>query len=69
MSFGVLLVSDDFNRRILSPDVSQSEFVELHAILKNLYQNYCAPTATDRIKFDDDIVDALREGWFQLHRV
>ncbi|BFZ02791.1 hypothetical protein BsWGS_05830 [Bradybaena similaris] len=55
------LACDDFNRRILSPDVSQSEFVELHAILKNLYQNYCAPTATDRIKFDDDIVDALRE--------
>ncbi|CAG5124232.1 unnamed protein product, partial [Candidula unifasciata] len=55
------LACDDFNRRILNPDVSQSECVELHAILKNLYQSYCAPTATDRIKFDDDIVEALRE--------
>ncbi|XP_059174499.1 sorting nexin-14-like isoform X2 [Physella acuta] len=55
------LACDDFNRRILSPDVSQSEFVELHMTAKDLYKNYCAPNALDRIKFDDDIVETLRQ--------
>ncbi|GFR71743.1 sorting nexin-14 [Elysia marginata] len=55
------LACDDFNRRILSPDVSQSEFGELHATAKDLYRSYCAPFALDRIKFDDDVVDTLRE--------
>ncbi|CAL1530450.1 unnamed protein product [Lymnaea stagnalis] len=55
------LACEDFNRRILSPDVSQSEFVELHMTAKELYKNYCAPNALDRIKFDDDVVETLRE--------
>ncbi|XP_012936262.1 sorting nexin-14 isoform X1 [Aplysia californica] len=55
------LACDDFNRRILSPDVSQSEFVELHMTAKDLYKSYCAPNALDRIKFDDDVVETLRE--------
>lgn len=53
---------EDFNRRVLSPDVSQSEFVELHMTAKDLYKSYCAPNALDRIKFDEDIIEALREG-------
>ena len=53
---------DDFNRRILSPDVSQSEFGELHATAKDLYRSYCAPLALDRIKFDDDVVETLKES-------
>ncbi|KAK3774463.1 hypothetical protein RRG08_000416 [Elysia crispata] len=55
------LACDDFNRRILSPDVSQSEFGVLHATAKDLYRSYCAPLALDRIKFDDDVVETLKE--------
>ncbi|KAH9495459.1 Sorting nexin-14 [Bulinus truncatus] len=55
------LACSDFNRRILNPDASQSEFVDLHMTVKDLFKNYCAPNALDRIKFDDDIVDTLRE--------
>ncbi|XP_046344151.1 sorting nexin-14-like isoform X1 [Haliotis rufescens] len=53
------LACDDFNERILSPSVSQSELVELHNMAKDLYNSYCAPTALDRIKFDEQIVKEL----------
>ncbi|XP_055877847.1 sorting nexin-14-like isoform X3 [Biomphalaria glabrata] len=55
------LACSDFNRRILNPDASQSEFSDLHSTVKDLYNVYCAPNALDRIKFDDDIVETLRE--------
>ncbi|XP_041362664.1 sorting nexin-14-like isoform X2 [Gigantopelta aegis] len=55
------LACDDFNQRILSPNVSQSEFVELHNMAKELYRSYCAETALDRIKFDEPIVAELKD--------
>ena len=53
---------DDFNKKILNPDLSQGDLVELHNMAKDLYRSYCSPTALDRIKFDEDIVEELREG-------
>ncbi|KAL5007355.1 hypothetical protein ScPMuIL_016161 [Solemya velum] len=55
------LACEDFNQRILSPDLSQGELVELHQSAKDLYRNYCAQTALDRIKFDEDIVSELKD--------
>ncbi|XP_062614266.1 sorting nexin-14-like [Saccostrea cucullata] len=52
----------DFNTRILSPDLSQGELVELHNAAKDLYRSYCAKDAVDRIKFDESIVSELAEG-------
>ena len=57
---------DDFNERILSPNVSQSEFVELHNMAKELYRSYCAENALDRIKFDEDVVAELKDSMFDL---
>lgn len=54
------LSCEDFNKQILSPDVSQSEFVSLHNMAKELYRAYVAPDALDRIKFDDTVVAELR---------
>ncbi|KAL8561662.1 hypothetical protein ACOMHN_001394 [Nucella lapillus] len=55
------LSCEDFNKQILSPDVSQSEFVALHNAAKDLYRTYVAPDALDRIKFDEDVVTELRD--------
>lgn len=55
------LQCDDFNKKILNPDLSQGDLVELHNMAKDLYRSYCSPTALDRIKFDEDIVNELRE--------
>nr|XP_022337041.1 sorting nexin-14-like isoform X1 [Crassostrea virginica] len=55
------LACEDFNTRILSPELSQGDLVELHNMAKDLYRNYCAKDAVDRIKFDEDIVSELAE--------
>lgn len=55
------LACEDFNTRILSPELSQGDLVELHNMAKDLYKSYCAKDAVDRIKFDEDIVSELAE--------
>ncbi|CAG2223391.1 SNX14 [Mytilus edulis] len=55
------LQCDDFNKKILNPDLSQGDLVELHNMAKELYRSYCSPSALDRIKFDEDIVNELRD--------
>lgn len=55
------LSCEDFNKQILSPDVSQSEFRTLHNAAKDLYQTYVAPEALDKIKFDEDVVAELKD--------
>ena len=57
-------VSDEFHKRILCPDVSQSELVILHTLAKQLYINYIAPDAHDKIKFEKDVVAEIRDGQF-----
>ncbi|KAK3101648.1 hypothetical protein FSP39_005188 [Pinctada imbricata] len=55
------LACEDFNTRILSPELSQGELVELHNMAKDLYKTYCSHTAQDRIKFDEKIIEELQE--------
>ncbi|KAK6170027.1 hypothetical protein SNE40_018516 [Patella caerulea] len=55
------LSCEDFNKRILSPDVSQSEFIELHSMAKDLYKSYCDPNALDRINFSEKIINELSD--------
>ncbi|XP_061182737.1 sorting nexin-14-like isoform X2 [Saccostrea echinata] len=55
------LACEDFNTRILSPELSQGDLVELHNMAKDLYRSYCAKDAVDRIKFDETIVSELAE--------
>ncbi|XP_055997437.1 sorting nexin-14-like isoform X2 [Ostrea edulis] len=55
------LACEDFNTRILSPELSQGDLVELHNMAKDLYRSYCAKDAVDRIKFDEEIVSELAE--------
>ena len=54
--------TDDFNKKILNPDLSQGDLVELHNMVKDLYRSYCSPTALDRIKFDENIVNELQDS-------
>ena len=57
-----VLISEDFNKRILNPDLTEAELVKLHGSVKDLYRNYCAPSAPDRIKFEENIVNELKES-------
>lgn len=51
---------DDFNTRILNPDLNQEEMKELQKEARTMYNTYFAPNAVDKIKFADDIVEQIR---------
>ncbi|KAL3842670.1 hypothetical protein ACJMK2_020660 [Sinanodonta woodiana] len=55
------LSCEEFNKRILNPELSQSELVVLHNSAKELYHNYCSPQALDRIKFEESVVEELKD--------
>lgn len=56
--------AEDFNKKILNPDLSQQDLEKLHRDLCDLYKNYLAPTAPDRIKFEESIVTELEESMY-----
>ena len=52
----------------MTPELSDKELEKLHSDLKDMYRNYCAPQAHDKIQFDDDIVSQLEESKiFHIH--
>jgi len=54
--------TEDFNKKILNPDLSQQDLEKLHGDLCELYRNYLAPNAPDRIHFDESIVTEIQES-------
>ncbi|KAG8196176.1 hypothetical protein JTE90_007905 [Oedothorax gibbosus] len=52
---------DEFNTRILNPDLSKEELEALHLQAQQMYNTYFAPHALDRINFDDEIVQDFKE--------
>ena len=58
-------ISEDFNRKILNPDLSSTDLVYLHNDLKLLYKNYCSTGGSDRINFEENIINEIKES--KLH--
>lgn len=52
---------DEFNTRILNPDLTKEELEALHLQAQQMYNTYFASHALDRINFDDDVVQEIRE--------
>lgn len=52
---------DDFNKRILNPDLTQDQLISLHKDINEMYCTYFAYGAVDRINFEDDIVQEMRK--------
>ena len=57
-----LSVSEEFNSKMLTPELTEDQLSELHQELRDLYRMYCGPNAVDRIQFDDDIVRQLQDS-------
>ncbi|GIX87439.1 sorting nexin-14 [Caerostris extrusa] len=51
---------DEFNTRILNPDLSKEELEALHLQAQQMYNTYFASHALDRINFDDEIVQEIK---------
>uniref|UniRef100_A0A8C4D991 Sorting nexin-14 n=1 Tax=Dicentrarchus labrax TaxID=13489 RepID=A0A8C4D991_DICLA len=50
----------EFNDRILSPELSDSEKMMLHEEVKKIYETYCLDESVDKIRFDPFIVEEIR---------
>ncbi|XP_024912505.1 sorting nexin-14 isoform X4 [Cynoglossus semilaevis] len=54
------LAAEEFNDKILSPELSDSELQRLHAEVLHIYQTYCLDESVDKISFDPFIVEEIR---------
>uniref|UniRef100_A0A3Q2G3B1 Sorting nexin 14 n=1 Tax=Cyprinodon variegatus TaxID=28743 RepID=A0A3Q2G3B1_CYPVA len=54
------LAVEEFNDRILCPELSDSEKMMLHEEVKKIYETYCLDESVDKIRFDPFIVDEIR---------
>ncbi|MEQ2184648.1 Sorting nexin-14, partial [Goodea atripinnis] len=52
--------SEEFNDRILCPELSDSEKMMLHEEVKKIYETYCLDESVDKIRFDPFIVEEIR---------
>ncbi|XP_056873045.1 sorting nexin-14-like isoform X1 [Takifugu flavidus] len=54
------LAVEEFNDRILRPDLSDPELQRLHTEVLHIYQTYCLDESVDKINFDKFIVEEIR---------
>lgn len=54
--------AEEFNDRILSPELSDGELQRLHGELQHIYQTYCLEESVDKISFDRFIVEEIRNS-------
>ncbi|XP_077587269.1 sorting nexin-14 isoform X5 [Stigmatopora nigra] len=54
------LAVEEFNDRILCPELPDSEKIMLHEEVKKIYETYCLDESIDKIRFDPFIVEEIR---------
>uniref|UniRef100_A0A6Q2ZQ05 Sorting nexin-14 n=1 Tax=Esox lucius TaxID=8010 RepID=A0A6Q2ZQ05_ESOLU len=54
------LTVEEFNDKILCPELSDSEKLMLHDEVKKIYKTYCLEESIDKIRFDPFIVEEIR---------
>uniref|UniRef100_A0AAY4ASR9 Sorting nexin-14 n=2 Tax=Denticeps clupeoides TaxID=299321 RepID=A0AAY4ASR9_9TELE len=54
------LTVEEFNDKILCPELSDAEKLMLHDEVKKIYETYCLDESIDKIRFDPFIVEEIR---------
>ncbi|GAB1294507.1 Sorting nexin-14 [Apodemus speciosus] len=54
------LTVEEFNDRILRPELSNDEMLSLHEELQKIYRTYCLDESIDKIRFDPFIVEEIQ---------
>ncbi|CAB1334946.1 unnamed protein product [Coregonus sp. 'balchen'] len=54
------LTVEEFNDKILCPELSDSEMLMLHEEVKKIYETYCLDESIDKIRFDPFIVEEIK---------
>lgn len=60
--FFFLHISEEFNDKILHPELSDAEKLMLHEEVKKIYETYCLDESVDKIRFDPFIVEEIRNS-------
>lgn len=53
---------EEFNDKILCPELSDSETLMLHEEVKKIYETYCLDESIDKIRFDPFIVEEIKNS-------
>ncbi|KAL4649027.1 sorting nexin-14 isoform X2 [Arapaima gigas] len=54
------LTIEEFNDKILRPELSDSEMHSLHEEVRQIYETYCLDESIDKIRFDPSIVNEIQ---------
>uniref|UniRef100_A0A8C7SVP9 Sorting nexin 14 n=1 Tax=Oncorhynchus mykiss TaxID=8022 RepID=A0A8C7SVP9_ONCMY len=57
-----LLTVEEFNDKILCPELSEAELRRLHGEVQHVYETYCLEESIDKISFDRFIVEEIRNS-------
>lgn len=60
-----VIFPEEFNDRILCPELSDPQKKMLHEELKKIYETYCLDESVDKIRFDPFIVEEIRNSKWQ----
>ncbi|XP_030302743.1 sorting nexin-14 isoform X2 [Calypte anna] len=55
------LTVEEFNDRILRPELSDAEMMSLHEEVQKIYKTYCLDESIDKIRFDPSIVEEIQK--------
>lgn len=55
------LACEEFNQKILSPDLSTQDLFKLHEDLKELHRNYFSTNSPDRINIEENIITEVQQ--------
>lgn len=58
--------AEEFNDRILCPELSDSQKKILHEELRKIYETYCLDESVDKIRFDPFIVEEIRNSMWSI---
>lgn len=62
LTWTLLSPLEEFNDKILSPELSDSELQRLHGEVLHIYETYCLDESVDKISFDKFIVEEIRNS-------
>uniref|UniRef100_A0A1A8RRL8 Sorting nexin 14 n=1 Tax=Nothobranchius rachovii TaxID=451742 RepID=A0A1A8RRL8_9TELE len=60
------LAAEEFNDKILSPELSDSELQRLHGEVVHIYHTYCLDESFDKIRFDSFITEDIRSSGHEV---
>lgn len=58
----IIFILEEFNKSILSADLSTQDLSKLHEDLKELHRNYFSANSSDRINFEENIITEVQQS-------